>query len=86
MTRAIAIVDVALGRTALAEAHHLADVTAERFFLAELHRLNAAVCLAENASAHQEAEHLAKLTGDGALVEFPSTVETCRSRRSACPR
>lgn len=54
--RAIATGDIALGRTALAEAHHLADVTAERFFLAELHRLNAAVCLAENAGAHQEAE------------------------------
>ena len=35
----------------------MADATAERFFLAELHRLNAAVCLVENAGAHQEAEH-----------------------------
>jgi class 3 adenylate cyclase/predicted ATPase len=54
--RALAIGDLAMARAAVQEAHRLAEETGERFYLAELHRLDAAMCLAADAGAHQKAE------------------------------
>lgn len=54
--RTIAVGDMTLAGAALAEGHRLANETGERFYLAELHRLDAALCLAGNAGAYQDAE------------------------------
>ncbi len=54
--RALAVGDVSASRAALSEAHALASQTGERFFLAELHRLDAAVCLFEDRGAAAQAE------------------------------
>lgn len=59
--RALAIGDVSTAKSALAEARLLAEDTGERFFLAELNRLEAATLIAEQADSAAEAEH--KLAG-----------------------
>jgi predicted ATPase len=54
--RALAFGDLAGCRAALAEAHALAEATGERFFVAELHRIEAASILAADSGASIAAE------------------------------
>lgn len=54
--RALALGDIATSRAALAEAMALANATGERFFIAELHRIEAAAWLAAEGGASEAAE------------------------------